>query len=241
MKHRVIFLAALLILLSSPVLAQNADTIPDYPAVATVRFECFWEPATPQDYVLTVQSSGGSRYLSRNPSRSSQPQGQGGDPDFQLDFTLSPSSQTKIFKLAEQTNFFNGNFDYTKHRVASTGNKTLIYADSSRHFETKYDYSENPSIDQLTQLFQGISSTIEHGRRLQFLRRFDKLGLEAELKAMEDMAEKHYLAEMQVIAPTLAAIADDPAILNIARQRARRLLALSRKESGENPGVKMAK
>jgi hypothetical protein len=219
--------------------AGAQDPLPDHPAVATIRFECFWEPATPQDYVITVQAPGRARYLSRNPTRPNEPEGQGPDPDFQIEFTLSPGNQARILRLAEQANFFNGNFDYTKHRVASTGTKTLAYADPVRHFETKYDWSENQAIDQLTQLFQGISSSIEHGRKLQFLRRFDKLGLEAELKSMEDEARRHYLAEMQVIAPTLASIANDSSVLNIARQRARRLLALAGKENGQSAGVKM--
>jgi hypothetical protein len=42
---------------------------------------------------------------------------------------------------------------------------------------------------------------------------------------MESALESHNLAELQIIAPTLESIANDPAILNIARQRAKRLLA----------------
>jgi hypothetical protein len=215
--------------------AQSNEDLPEHPAVATVRFECVWDQATPQDYVVTVQGLGRATYLSRNPLRVPA---EGADPDFQLEFTLSAADQTRIFKLADQANYFNGNFDYKKHPVANTGTKTLTYADPTRHFETSYNWSENPAIDQLTQLFQGISTTIEHGRRVQFLHRFDKLGLEAELKAMEDLAHSHYLAEIQLIAPTLQSIADDPAVMNIARQRARRLLSLAGKETGETSGVK---
>jgi hypothetical protein len=80
----------------------------------------------------------------------------------------------------------------------------------------------------LTNLFQGISLTIEFGRKLQFKHKYDKLGLEADLKAMEDAEANHNLAELQVIAPTLKDIADDPSVLNIARARARRLLAKSK-------------
>lgn len=241
MKHRLVLAAGLAMLLLLPAVAQDADRLPDHPAIATIRFECFWEAATPQDYVITVQGQGRARYLSRNPTRPNQPEGQGGDPDFQIEFTLSPANQTKIFKLAEEANFFNGDFNYTKHRVATTGAKTLTFADPARNFQTKYDWSENPAIEQLTQLFQGISSSIERGRKLDYLHRFDKLGLEDELKGMEDEAKKHYLSEIQIIAPTLASIANDPAVLNIARQRARRLLALADKENGQTAGVKMPK
>jgi hypothetical protein len=77
----------------------------------------------------------------------------------------------------------------------------------------------------LAHLFGGISNTIEFGRKLEFKHKYDKLGLEGELKAMENAVENHNLAELQLIAPTLQSIADDSSVMNIARARARRLLS----------------
>jgi hypothetical protein len=144
-----------------------------------------------------------------------------------LEFTMSGAMQEKVFQLARNANYFNGNFDYTAHRVANTGKKTLGWNGSGRKFQTTYNWSDNKSVDQLTRIFEGISNTIEHGRKLQFLHRFDKLGLEAELKNMEALAQSGSLAEIQIIAPSLENIANDTAVLNIARQRARHLLALN--------------
>ena len=209
-------------------LAQDQKQ-PYNPAEPAMIFDLYWEAATPQNYTITVQTSGKATYVSRNPTRP-ESSSQQSDPDYTLDFTISPATRDRMFLLAKAANYFQGKFDYTKHRVASTGKKTLTYADPTRHFDTTYDYSENPTIEEVTRIFQGISNTIEHGRKLQFLRRFDKLGLEAELKAMEEQAAGHYLNELQVIAPTLESIANDPSVLNIARQRAKRLLAQSAKE-----------
>jgi len=47
---------------------------------------------------------------------------------------------------------------------------------------------------------------------------------------MEDAAQSHNLAELQVIAPTLKSIAEDATVLNIARQRAKKLLAKANSE-----------
>jgi len=199
------------------------------PAVPTVNFDVFWEPATPQQYTITVQASGETSYVSRNPTKPADENGVQGD-DYETHFTISPGAREKIFSLSEQARYFNGDYDYKKHAVANTGKKTLSYADPNRRFATTYNWSENAAVDQLTRMFQGISNVIEHGRRIQFLRRFDKLGLEAELKAMEEQAAGHFLNELQVIAPTLESIANDPSILNIARQRAKRLLTQSAKE-----------
>ena len=139
-------------------------------------------------------------------------------------------TRKNCFRDAKEANYFNGDFTFKKHAVATTGKKTLTYLDPIRHFETAYDYSENRAIQEITDIFVGISATIEHGRKLQFLHRFDKLGLEDELKGMESAVENHNLAELQIIAPTLQSIADDTTILNIARQRAKRLLAKAKSE-----------
>ena len=201
--------------------AQDKDE-PFHPADPAIVFDLFWEAATPQSYTITLEASGKAKYVSRNPTRI--PEGSNtADPDYVLEFTMSPASRDRAFTLAKALNYFSGDFDY-KHKIANTGRKTLTYADPTRHFQTTYNYSENKDIQEITKLFQGISNTIEHGSKLQFIRRFDKLGLEKELKGMEDMAQNGYLAEIQIIAPTLKNIINDPTVLNLARDRARRLL-----------------
>jgi hypothetical protein len=214
---------AFLLLLCTSLLAQDQKQ-PSNPPEPTIIFDLYWEAATPQSYTITVQSSGKASYVSRNPTRP-ETTNQSGDPEFTLEFTISPATRDRLFILAKTTNYFQGDFAYRKHTVATTGKKTLTYADPTRHFQTAYDYSENANIDEITRLLQGISNTIEHGRKLQFLRRFDKLGLEKELKGMEELAQGGYLVEVQIIAPTLENIANDSAVMNIARQRAQRLLA----------------
>jgi hypothetical protein len=219
-----LFLSCAAVLAALLVRAQSTDQNPTIP---TITFDRLWEAYTPQEVTITLQSSGSATYLSRNPLK--PPEGDA-DPDYSLNFTMSASNREKLFRYAREANYFNGDFSYKRHAVSSTGKKTLTFADPARHFETTYDYSENKGIQEITNIFLGISNTIEQGRKLQFLRRFDKLGLEAELKGMESAMEGHNLAELQLIAPILENIANDPAILNIARQRARKILAKSASE-----------
>ncbi len=190
------------------------------PPIPTIKYDRVWEAYTPQNVDISVQATGPTNYVSRNPF--SPPEQKGADPDYILNFTMSERNRDKLFRAAQAANYFHGDFTFKKHAVASTGKKTLTFADRDRHFETSYDYSDNNAIQEITGIFEGVSRTVEHGRKLQFLRRFDKLGLEDELKGMENESN---LAELQIIAPTLESLANDPAILNIARQRAKRLLA----------------
>jgi hypothetical protein len=215
-----------LLILAAQLALSGQDTQQN-PIRPTITFDRVWEAYKPQNVTITVQSTGSARYVSRNPFTPPEP---GADPDYTLDFTLSSRSQQKLFREAREANYFNGDFSFKKHVVASTGKKTLTYSDPVRHFSTTYDYSDNKAIEEITNLFSGISNTIEHGRKLAYLHRFDKLGLEDELKAMEDAAESHNLAEVQIIAPTLKSIQDDTKVLNIARQRAKRLLAKAKSE-----------
>jgi hypothetical protein len=216
-----IFLAAFSLLL----VAQNANQDRN-PAVPTITFDNYWQAARPQDVTITVKSDGPTTYLSRNPDASSSDRTQ--DPDYHVEFTMSAANRNKIFQLAQKANYFHGDFDYHKHAMANTGRKTLTYADVQRHFQTVYNYSDNKAIQEITAIFQNISTTMEHGRRLAFMHKYDKLGLDAEMKATESDAQNHQLAEVQAIASVLQSIVDDPSVLNIARQRARKILKMAK-------------
>ncbi len=97
--------------------------------------------------------------------------------DYDDGIHISPARRDKIFRYAKEANYFDGDFTFKKHVVASTGKKTLTYADPSRHFNTTYDYSENKAIQEITNIFQGSPIPLEHGRKLKFLRRLTNWGL----------------------------------------------------------------
>lgn len=227
MKRSVILLwlllPAIILLKGQQLPAQSAEQNPA--AIPSITFVRVWNDFTPQSVAMTISANGATKYSSSNPAKT------GDDVDeYKTEFTMSPARRDKLFRYAKEANFFDGDFTFKKHVVASTGKKTLTYTDPTRHFSTSYDYSDNKAIQEITNILAGISNTIEHGRKLAFLRRFDKLGLEDELKAMENAAEGHNLAELQIIAPTLDSIASDRTILNIARQRAQKLLAKANSE-----------
>jgi hypothetical protein len=120
-----------------------------------------------------------------------------------------------------------------RFRQANTGKKTLRYEDSTREQQTEYNYSTHSEIQQLTKSFQSIALTMEFARHLQYFRRYQPLALEEDLKRMEEMARDNDLKELQAIAPILKDIAEDKSILNVARVRAQRLVALGAKPSSQ--------
>lgn len=192
-----------------------------YPSVPTVTFT-FNRAGLPVEYFsIAVASTGEAAYQSRH--REGLLEAPDGD-SYQLKFTVSPEVLERIFELAGKLDYFQRDYDY-KGKVADMGVKTLTFADPVRHFTTTYNYSPDRRIQELTDLFHGISNTIEGSRRLRYLMHYDRLGLEAELKALEAMAKRDSLREMHLLVPVLRQVTADHAVMNIARKRAQWLLA----------------
>ncbi len=81
-------------------------------------------------------------------------------------------------------------------------------------------------MQELTTLFQNISTTLEFGRRLDYYHHYQKLALEEELKQMEQMVKEKNLDELPAVAPILKTILADQSVMNVTRARAQRLLYL---------------
>ena len=195
--------------------AQSAS-----PSVATVSFSLDFPQSIPEHYAVTVSSDGRATYDSTGKlTVDSDP----GDP-FHLDFTISPGTRERIFNLAGKAKYFEGKVDSGKRNIASTGAKVLSYKDGARNTKATYNYSPVPAVQELTALFQNLSTTLECGRRLDYYYRYQKLALEEELKRMEQMVKEKNLEEVQAVAPILQRIMVDQSVINVTRARAQRLL-----------------
>jgi hypothetical protein len=204
--------------------------------VPTVSFTFEFAGGDPSYFAIAVESTGAASYRSTGaspveiPDAAAASEPATGAPYF-YKFNISEAMRTRIFQLAEHTHYFEGNFEY-KHRLADTGTKTLAYTDPNKKNQTTYNYSTNAAIQELTHIFQGMSVTLEAGRRLEYLYQHQKLGLDEEIKRMDELSKDNQFEELQTVAPTLKKIANDPSVLNIVRERARHLLQVA----GQPPG-----
>ncbi len=190
-------------------------------ATASVSFSLDFPQSIPDHYEIAVSSDGQASYDSTGKLT---PDSEPGDP-FHLDFTISQASAQRIFDLAAKAKYFDGKIDSGKRNLASTGAKVLSYQDATHKTRAEYNYSPIPAVQEITALFQNLSSTLEFGRRLDYYHHHQKLALEDELKRMEEMAHEKNLEEIQAVAPILQGIVDDKSVLNVSRARAQRLLA----------------
>lgn len=187
---------------------------------ATVSFTLDFPGADPAHYGISVASDGHASYVSdgkvAKDAESDQPYG--------LEFTVSQPYVDHIFELARQAHYFEGNIDSKKKNIASTGDKILTYRDAQKNTVANYNYSPVPAVQELTSLFQNLSTTLEFGHRLEYDYHYQKLALDEETKAMEDAAARGGLVELAAIAPILRKIADDPSVINHVRARIEQLL-----------------
>src|ERR1039457_5627521 len=189
-------------------------------ALATVTFTLDFPASQPEHYSIRVQSDGSARYQS-----SGRLSADSDDTDsFDLDFTVVAETWQKIFELAAKAGYFQKDVDSHHKGMAFTGKKTLTYKDAQRSGESTYNYSSNAAVQDLTSLLQGLASTLEFGRRLQYDLHYQKLALDEELKRMEEMTRSHQLMEVTAIQPILDQIIADPSVINVTRSRAQRLL-----------------
>jgi hypothetical protein len=190
---------------------------------ASVSFQLDFPHSEPEHYAITVTSDGHASYDSNGKL---SPQSDAGEP-FHLEFAVSSSTCSRIFDLAKRARYFQGEVDSNKRNIASTGVKTLIYKDGQRSTKATYNYSPMQAVQELTALFQGLSATLEFGRRLDYYRHYQKLALNDELKSLEEASKNKNLFELQAIAPILQQIVKDPSVLNVDRARAQSLLSVA--------------
>jgi hypothetical protein len=140
---------------------------------------------------------------------------------------LTSGTVAKIFKDVRELNHFNVECASRAKNIADTGTKTLTYAGPDGSGSCVYNYSENKTVQSLTEIFLGIASTLDEGRKLEFLHRYDRLGLDAEINSFADEVKEGRAIELGTISPTLAAVADDTAVIQRVRLRAAKMLEMA--------------
>jgi hypothetical protein len=137
---------------------------------------------------------------------------------------LTPPTVAKIFKTARDLNRFDMVCESRAKNIANTGKKTLSYAGAEGAGSCTYNFSANKDIEGLTNTFLSIAFTLDEGRRLEFLHRYDRLGLDAEMIGLEQAARIGHALELGTIATVLNSIAADTAVMERVRLQAAKLL-----------------
>ena len=221
-------------LFAAPLWAQNG-MLPGQNTV-TLAFE---RPGLPVPrYSLTVGDKGEGQYVGEE----TPPAVRGVDapgPSHAFEsksFAVSPATVAQVFADAKDLHFFNTNCASNAKNIADTGKKTLTYQGAGGKGSCTYNYAENKKVRALTDIFQGIAATLDMGRELEHLHKYDRLGLDASMQRLAQEVTEGRALEVGSIAPTLQSIAADGELIQRVRAKANVLLGLSG-ESGQSSGA----
>jgi hypothetical protein len=202
-------------------LASKRMTMPS----VSFRFELAGERVP--KFTVTIFSDATGTYEGEEAIGGARPEGDTPVPPqlFHRELTVSPALAKRIFLLAGQLKHFKMECESKAKNMAATGMKTLTYRAPDDEGSCVYNFSDDEKVHELTMTFRGLAETMDVGRRLDFLRRFDRLGLDAELELLSNELGDGRAREPGMIAPSLRAIAGDADVMQRARTKAGALLA----------------
>lgn len=185
--------------------------------------------ANPRNYSMLVDSIGNLTYQGI-PNSSSQT----GNPD-QVVFLLTPATRDTIFNLVNRVHFPRDSRPIVNPDLpGSIITVELRTQDSDRQVTLRAPGTK--PLQQLSSIFQKISSTIEFGRRLSNLQSSRNPALATELEQMQTANRQGHLLELQSVTPILTNIASDNTLQASVRQQAAQILKLSIPNlSSQNP------
>ncbi len=227
MSQRSSLLLAVVVAFASSLIAQADHPQPALADAPQVTFEITWRGADPQWYQIAIDSTGRASYQSQ---ARTEPNETPGDP-YMLKFTATNKLRDRIFGLTRDLDYFRKDLKFTgNQRIAYTGDKVFSYTAEGKTTKTDFNYSANPKAQELATIFQQMSACFELGRKLDYSLRYDKLGMEQQLKQLESLQREGNLPGLPVLIPTLERVLSDPATMNISRQRANYLLYAAKSE-----------
>lgn len=220
-------MTSLLLPLSQQVAATGAPALPDVGAsrpTSSVTLSYHHPQTQPTSYVLIIHEDGTGHFhsepLKTPPEGTEGPLATAQDADVWISHEL----RDKLFGVARGHKVKSGNCDDGGSKIAFQGTKRLIYDGPAGRQECEFNWSRNKEIQTLTEQLQAVAQTLEEGRRLEVEHLHDRLGLDAELEALTRLVAEGHAVEIGNIAPQLRELANDPAVLDRVRRRARLLL-----------------
>lgn len=144
-------------------------------------------------------------------------------PDIDKDIHLSAQFAEHVFQIVERKNMFRRGCE-SHLKVAFQGTKKLTYSGPDGQGSCSFNYSRDPEIQNLGDSLISVATTLVEGARLQTLLLHDRLGLDKETEILVESATEGRAQQIGSIRDILERLAEDPAVLERVKHRARMLL-----------------
>lgn len=116
--------------------------------------------------------------------------------------------------------------------IANMGTKSLtiwpVAGGPPQHCQ--FNFSHNPAVENVANYLQQMAETMQAGEEISRLERFDRLGLDAEVRHLADEVTRSEAVELAGIRPVLLKLVADPDVMSRVHEQAQHLLDLAAKE-----------
>ncbi len=136
---------------------------------------------------------------------------------------LPQADAAALFTMAQTLGYFKSPLE-SGLKVANTGKKTFRYEDENgKVSEVTFNYSTDPTAQQLLERFEEIAESERAYGELDRTMRYDKLGVNDALAAIEELWLRKQLDAPQQFIPLFTRITTHEAYMHLVRDRAARL------------------
>jgi hypothetical protein len=180
------------------------------PSVPRLTFTKSLKGSSPEYMALSIDAHGQGTYDSRKLD----------DPSAPRPLQISAGTAARIFLLAESLGYFRSVELNSHHKVANMGMKTLTYEAGNETSKVQYNYTENRTAQQLTDILEKIGNVEERISQLEYAMKYDPLGLPQALLQIEEGLDDNDFVEPVLMIPTLQRISTNSRFMHLAQSRA---------------------
>ncbi len=168
-------------------------------------------PGSKPDYIqITVEKSGEAVYQ------------EAVDDELPLKFKLTPTETQDVYDLAAKLDHFKRALE-SNLKVAFMGTKTFRYIDGDEKIEAKFNYSEDPSAQELQDWFERMAESAQRRIDLERAVKYDHLGVDSALNGLEASFEGGRVVAPEQYLPMLDRVAKNETYMHQARAKAAEL------------------
>ncbi len=161
-----------------------------------------------------------------------------GESDEMLDRKLKvlPDTLARIRQLMATTEFLTSDEDYQfKKDFSHMGWMTITARAGSRERSARFNYTSNPAMAELSEIFRGIATQEIHLFDLDLAQQFQPLDVPRQLDSLESDLRLSRVTEPEQLLPALRDITDNYGVPLMARNQAGRLVEAIEKKKYKSP------
>ena len=200
---------------------------------------------SPPHWTLTIHPDGSGHFQTDSGAaaaggtqRSTRESSPGRDaPNVDRDIQVSAEFADRVFQTAHRHKLSKSKCE-SHIKVAFQGWKKLKLSEPDGEWSCEYNYSNDKEIQALGDSLVAVAETIMEGAQLESLLQHDRLGLDSKMEYVMEAEEEGRLQQVCAIRDILERLADDPAVMERVRKRAKVLLAKAESED-QGAGIRV--